>query len=435
MNHFFEIAYATVSNRICFFTGTGFSKAVTENQAPSWQKLLEMLCDLCEEPEEIKEALFPTGKDMPLSLEESAQAIEIELLKNDKQIHEETAKIIKGISLSGDNTEIIKFINNHPYRAITTNYDKLLEKLTGEEEEYHSLTPGLPIPRYNARAKIYHVHGSIDAPESMVITSDNYFKFINNESYFSRKLSTTLHENTVVILGYSLGDTNLKAIINDYRMFSKSHTIGSNIFLISRSKVNNKLKDFYSHCYGIRVIDNIEIQDFFKQLNESLPEAEKCVKASLKKIREVIYEDQSFTKDFLIREDAFFEVIASISAIGLSINDHRVVKALAEIIKSKTELTENYNAWDQYEHLARWLIYLATILEIQNTSLEEVFLSSTLRSMTTMRKVGHIGYSWHAYNSWDSRWNNITASNRALIKKNIIKNTTWGDALSIVKRG
>ena len=90
----------------------------------------------------------------------------------------------------------------------------------------------------------------------MVITSEDYFKFLNNDSYFSRKLSTVLHENTTVILGYSLGDTNLKAIINDYKGFSKSHVVGSNIFLISRNAVDQNVKDYYSHCYGIRVLDS-----------------------------------------------------------------------------------------------------------------------------------------------------------------------------------
>lgn len=140
----------------------------------------------------------------------------------------------------------------------------------------HSLTPGLPIPRSSARVKVYHVHGSIDSPENMVVTSDDYFKFIHSESYFSRKLSTVLHENTVVILGCSLGDANLKSIISDYKGFSKNHVIGSNIFLVSRSKVDQPVKDYYAHCYGIRVIDETECHDFFSKLSSEILNAEKC---------------------------------------------------------------------------------------------------------------------------------------------------------------
>ena len=212
MSEFFEIAYAAASNQLCLFTGTGFSKAVSDNEAPSWQGLLETICDVAPDPLGLKAALFPKNGQNPLSLEEAAQVISIELLKCGKSIHEEIAAKTGALTLKGDNSVIADFLSKRSFKVVTTNYDKLLESLSGEKD-CHSLTPGLPIPRSQSRVKIYHVHGSIDSQVNMVVTSDDYFRFINSESYFSRKLSTVLHENTVVILGYSLGDTNLKAII------------------------------------------------------------------------------------------------------------------------------------------------------------------------------------------------------------------------------
>lgn len=200
MSDFLEIAFAAVSNRLCLFTGTGFSKAVTNNTAPSWQGLLEEICNLCSNPKEIKDSLFPASGKNPLSLDEAAQVLEIELLKLNKNIHIEIANLIKKIKLEGDNSKISSFLQSHSFRVITTNYDKLIEELTGSEK-CQSLTPGLPIPRSSSDVKVYHVHGSTDSPNNMVVTSDDYFKFLNTDSYFSKKLSTILHENTVVILG------------------------------------------------------------------------------------------------------------------------------------------------------------------------------------------------------------------------------------------
>jgi len=91
----------------------------------------------------------------------------------------------------------------------------------------------------------------------MVVTSDDYFEFMNTASYFSRKLSTVLHENTVVILGYSLGDANLKAILSDYKGFVQSHRVSNSIFLVSRGSVDQTIIDYYSNCYGIRVIGTL----------------------------------------------------------------------------------------------------------------------------------------------------------------------------------
>lgn len=57
MSEYFEIAYAAVSKGLCLFTGTGFSKAVTDNAAPTWKALLLDLCDLCDNPTALKDAL------------------------------------------------------------------------------------------------------------------------------------------------------------------------------------------------------------------------------------------------------------------------------------------------------------------------------------------------------------------------------------------
>jgi len=349
----------------------------------------------------------------------------------DKSIHEETAKLIENIELVGKNRQVAKFFSERQFRVVTTNYDKLAEELTGESE-CQSLAPGLPIPRSSANVKVYHVHGSIDSPDNMVITSEDYFRFINGDSYFSRKLSTVLHENTVVILGYSLGDTNLKAIISDYKGFSKTHVIGSNIFLVSRSRVDQHVKDYYSHCYGIRVLDNIDIPDFFEDLNEKTPKVESIATRSIDSIRNVVHKKYHFKEAYLKLEDSFYRIISALSAEGLSLENKRVVEVIGEVIDAKRELTTESNAWEQYEHLARWLIYLGTILEIKGTSIEGSYLKAVLRSMNTMSNRLIIGYSWHAYKAWKHRWPSVMSSNRALIKKHVEKNTSDGDALSVV---
>lgn len=432
MSDYFEIAYAAASERLCLFTGTGFSKAVTSNSAPSWQQLLAGICDLAPDPVALKEALFPGGGMGLLSLEESAQVIFLELMRAGKSVHDEVALEIGKLNLSGDNAAITEFLSKKSVKVATTNYDKLVEALAGSGA-FHSITPGLPIPRSQARVEVYHVHGSVDSPGNMVVTSDDYFKFINSESYFSRKLSTLLHENTVVILGYSLGDTNLKAILSNYRGFSRSHSIGSNIFLVSRSPVAQHLKDYYAHCYGIRVLDRTEVHDFFIALNARMPDAEKRFSNSVIDLRKVIFGKHNFTAEYLKIESSFFEIVASLGATGLGINDPRVVEMLGKVIRTKISLTKQSGAWDQYPDLARWLAYLASILELGGTSIESTFLEAALHSMTTMRREKYIGYSWQAYSSWHARWPNVIASNRRIIRAHIEANTGWADALAVVQ--
>ena len=157
--------------------------------------ILEDLCDLLPHPGEVKDSLFPEDRPPQLSLEEATQVISVKLSAIGKNIREEIAELIEDLDRDDDIKDIEKFFSNRSFRVVTTNYDKLAEELTGENS-CQSITPGRPIPRSSANVKIYHVHGSVDSPENMVVTSEDYFRFINSDTYFSRKLSTVLHENT-----------------------------------------------------------------------------------------------------------------------------------------------------------------------------------------------------------------------------------------------
>lgn len=431
MSEFFEIAYAAASKRLCLFTGTGFSKAITVNQAPSWQELLEQVCDLTPNPLVLKQTLFPNDVARALSLEEAAQVIELELQKVNRSIHAEIAGIILRLSPAGDNSVIQSFLSNNSLEVITTNYDTMLERLCGNAG-VHTLTPGYPIPRSESRVRVYHVHGSVNSPQNMVVTSEDYFKFINAESYFSRKLSTVLHENTVVILGYSLGDANLKSIINEYKGFSKKHVIASNIFFVSRSVVGQHIKDYYFHCYGVRVLDGVTVHDFFRNLNFFMPVVMPCIQTSLQNLGQAYYQGSEYSRDYIRNANSFYEIVCSFSAGGLSINDQVVVRCLGGIIETKISLTAENQAWDQYTQLAYWLVYLGTILEIRGTAIEAVYLSAVRTSMSSMSATGLMGRSWDAYRCWETRWGNVISSNRLMIKQNIEANFLIGDAHRII---
>ncbi|MDH1261971.1 SIR2 family protein [Pseudomonas sp. GD03944] len=427
----FEIAYAAATQRLCLFTGTGFSKAISDQEAPGWQDLLEEVCDDLPEGADLKVALFPSKGDKPLSLEEAAQVIELRLSRHNENIKTKIKDIIECLSVKGDIDEVEKFYQKYAFRVVTTNYDKLSEALAGIDR-VQSIAPGRPIPRSSAPIKVYHVHGSIDSPENMVVTSDDYFRFMGSDSYFSRKLSTILHENTVVIIGYSLGDTNLKRIINDYKAFANNHVIGSNLFFVSRRKVDQIVKDFYFHSFGIRVVDGLEVKEFFTQLNRSARLASDVAEKSLRSISNVIEKGMRFTDTYIKLEDSFFRVIASLPAKGFSLKDPRVVEVIGDFLERKRGFTLEAGAWEQYDHLASWLIHLGTVFEVGNSSIRDIYLKAVRRSMVTMSKEKRLGYSWQAYKLWLSGWASISAANRAMIREYVTGQAVGSEAQLIV---
>ncbi len=430
MDVFFETAYAAKSGRLCLFIGTGFSKAVTGNNAPSWKTLLETICDDPVNDAELKTTLFETNTSH-LSLDECAQIIDIELAKNGANIHEVVASKIAAIELVGDNSAISEFLENNSVEVVTTNYDKLVEKLAGEDR-CHSIAPGFPVPRSQLDVSIYHVHGSFDSPGDMVVTSEDYYKFMNRESYFSKKLATLLNENTVVVLGYSLGDTNLKAVLSDYRQSTRSQQGISNIFFVSRSAVDQCIKNYYAHCFGIRVVDQIEIHDFFRSVLAEIERAQVDVDENRLTATTVLAGTHFYTDTYLQTNASFYEIVAAIAANGRGISNGEVLRVLERVLSKKTELTSVSGAWEQYNQLARWLIYLGSRVDVRNTPIEPSFLSSVLRSMENMSNRLRFGYSWSAYKTWKAGWLHLAPDNRALIKDYITTETSWPDALWIV---
>ena len=431
MSKYFEIGYAAAAKRLCFFTGTGFSKALSDNAAPGWRELLEKICDLHIPSPSFKSELFPNSGQTQLQLDEAAQVIEIELSKSGKSIHQEVAEIISSIEPSGAFPETKKFLKKKHFTIVTTNYDLLAEKIAGGKCQ--SLTPGRPIPRSNSRVKAFHIHGSVEVPKRMVVTANDYFNFMNTGSYFSKKLSTVLHEYTVVILGYSLGDTNLKAILSDYRNFARNHVVSNSIFFVSRNQLNEKVVAYYENCYGIRVIQKTEIEEFFKNLNPKIKEAEDRLKKTLKNVRRVQEDGAKFRERYLQVTDSFYEFVSAIGARGASIQEDNIVNAFADIIKKKMEMTRKDSAWYQYEQLALWLTYLGSLIDVGETSLEDIYLKAVKFSMEHMSEK-EWGYSWHAYNVWNEGWLSLTTGNRALVTKHIKEGSSNSSALNIVSR-
>jgi hypothetical protein len=407
---FTEIAYALSHNRLCLFTGSGFTKAITKNIAPSWDGLLREIS--------INNNInIDFLKDSHLSLEEKAHLVSEILKDHGKSIYVEISSIIKKLKLSNDEdiSNIKTFFENQSFHLITTNYDKLAESLANDN--FHSLSPGKPIPKSSAKTKIYHIHGSVDSPDNMVVTAEDYFRFINYDSYFSRKLSVCLHENLVVILGYSLSDTNLKAIINEYKGFSSEQYIPSNIIFISRGKISQPTKDYYLSCFGIRVVGGVEIEQFFKKINDTIEDVNKKRDSKVLGIKKVLSGEATYKDKYLKTDICLFEVISSIQALGIDLRDEKVTYLIKDILNKKIEFTKENHAWEQYQHLALWLTYLNSIIHLSDSGLKEIILECTNISLSNCAEKGTWGTPWEATKEWQESWSNIIPSNRLIIKE------------------
>lgn len=436
MDDYFEIAYAAVNQRLCLLTGTGFSKSISENKVPDWEKLLTDLCDLnvgnAEQLQKIKQNFLQQkpgcpseNKKLNYPLEDVAQMIAIALEENGLNIYEEIIKIVQAdeIVLARDGIdEIKKFFNGQSFRVITTNYDKLAQALIDEKQRYQTITPGLTIPRVSTKVKFYHIHGSVDVPDSMVVTTMDYMNFLNQDSYFSRKISTMLYENTVVILGYSLSDTNLKAILHEYQSYCVESQILPSIFFVSRKPVDDALKSHYHQCYGIKVIDSIEMNVFFDEVNKKIERADEVKKMITKMVEEGLTNTcQLEYDDYLRIQDSFYEICSAIKSQA-KFSERKIQKLIVGILKHKQGLTEKYGEWQHYVHLAMWLNYLLSIVPLKtfnDDDFQKEIINIIDYSFSTMRKTKVWGYSWQVFDVWKKDCHTILRENKAFLKEKL----------------
>lgn len=419
MDYYYDIAFAVANKSACFFTGAGFSKQISGNKMPGWKELLELLCTYLSQPLAAKTQLdecFAAG----LPLEDCAQVLELMFLKESKDIRDAIADRIKSFSIDVSGAKVITaFLQVHPtLKIISTNYDDLIQRFI-LPDKCNTNYPGKPVTHRDSQLDIYQVHGSVDHPPSIIATTEDYYRFINSPTYFSRKIFTLMSENTTIFLGYALGDPNLKAVIHAFRSTSSGTLSRGSLFYVTRSKIPQYLKDHYEMSFGLFVIDQKDIDSFLGGVGIALPEAEKQVQTAEINLKNVLAGTHHYNDRYLRSSQALSHIILVASKTGQNIESEPFTKLLSGALERKVAFSKENGAWEQYAHLAQWLVYVGSLMNIRGSALETSYLKAVTHSMSTMSESMRLGYSWAAFSTWSNNWGNIMFKNRQLIAQHI----------------
>jgi len=433
MNYYYDLAFALASGSFCLFTGAGFSKQLTDNKMPSWGELLDEACAYLDKPKMAKRQLSECISEK-LPLEDCAQVLELIFIKEKKDFREAIADKIDSYKLHVESSRgISDFIRRHKLiKVISTNYDNLLQKYI-LHDECNVNYPGKPIAKKSGLLDLYQIHGSVEHPPSMVATTQDYYKFINFPTYFSRKIFTLMAENTVVFLGYSLGDPNLKAIIYAFRNSTSGPPVRGSLFYFTRSKVPQYLKDHFERSFGLFVIDSTEIDTALSGIEAEYSDAVKQVSRAEENLRNVLGGTHHYNSKYLHSTKSLMHIVSVANGIGENLSSNPFIKLLVGVLKKKIEFTHEDSAWDQYADLAEWLVYIGSLFNISGTELEKPYLDAVARSMTSMSKSNRWATSWKAYDIWRENWGNIMFGNRQIISEYVRSELAmYPDALAAI---
>ena len=132
------------------------------------------------------------------------------------------ANIFSNNKLVNSNSEELKEFKNMLKKSrviLTTNYDTFIED-NFENNEINPLKiyigqKGL-FQGGNGYHELYKIHGSIEEPNSMIITEEDYKEYDKNSILITSKIVSSLLNSPIIFIGYSLTDLNIKNIIKNF---------------------------------------------------------------------------------------------------------------------------------------------------------------------------------------------------------------------------
>lgn len=171
---------------------------------------------------------------------------------------------------------------------VTTNFDTFLEDTFFEDGLTHGTDILLSRPIRNVDfgsasaggRTLIKIHGSIsnrEPEQSIVITEEDYYRFLQRDRYIINKLYTLFCERTVVFMGYSLSDPNIQFIYHEVLFDQKAGGSPGDsqsfsqirpAFFVSNSLVPPEQKAYYKHK-RIQYVENCSIERFFEELSST----------------------------------------------------------------------------------------------------------------------------------------------------------------------
>ena len=139
-----------------------------------------------------------------------------------------------------------------PKYVITTNWDNLLEKTVSNNGLFYDvMKTEADLIKSNLPKKLIKVHGSFDT-HNIVFKEDDYLNYSINNPIFDNFLKHILSSTTVLFLGYSYSDSNLKQII---KWIEKNSEVSPPRFLLQKENYSSQRK--YLENHGIKVLSPV----------------------------------------------------------------------------------------------------------------------------------------------------------------------------------
>lgn len=242
------IRNAIENDTLTIFVGAGFSKFAETNtiKFPSWEELM-----------------LPFKKDLQTTETDYLKVAQLYAIEfGEYRLYEKLKDVIP---LHANPSDLhVQLFRMNPRYVVTTNFDNLLEKTINEQGLiYDIIKSDEDFVKSTLPQKLIKIHGDLDA-HNIVFKEDDYLNYANNRPLLDNFLRHILSSTTVLFLGYSYSDNNIKQIA---KWIEKQSRVSPPRFLVAREENRGQMR--YLENHNIRVIfpyNNFGYKDLYENL-------------------------------------------------------------------------------------------------------------------------------------------------------------------------
>jgi len=171
---------------------------------------------------------------------------------------------------------------------ITTNYDRLIENAYAQEygesavvvthQNSYIAQKSLQSGRLRERPIVFKIHGSIDEPSELILSERDYRKLTHQSQGYRMVLSAVFITHTVLMLGFSFADPELRLLLETHREALKYRTHPDYLFAPEDSMGQVEMRRLRDD-FGVSIItyqpspDHREVVEFVEFLASHVPPA------------------------------------------------------------------------------------------------------------------------------------------------------------------
>lgn len=261
-----EIKRAALDGHLILFVGAGTSMLLG---LPSWRGMARRQLECLR-----KRGVLNFSDIEQLNNLNAKKQLSIAVqIAEDKNI---SLDLTNGLTGFSEGSSIYKSINDIGCVCVTTNYDKLLSPrfsyaqddsatpatLNRIYEKHRLLTKHLDTP-----GTVIHLHGAVDDPDNMVVTTREYLKHYD-DSHVQAFLSDLFARKTVLFIGYRLEEDEILEHIlrrGDARKSYERKRFALQGYYLSEKPLYEKLYNYYQNSFGVHAIGFIRDYKNYKQ--------------------------------------------------------------------------------------------------------------------------------------------------------------------------